>query len=142
MVVLILKGQICSGKNAQLINTKTKQKYAGKRFEEWRSNWFDQIEQQIGGMTERERTKIRTEQKILVGYVRGDNRVRDVPGMQDALCHLLERADVIENDKLLVDWTWIRIGYNEADPGVILKIEDRTHKETGEGISDYAARQN
>lgn len=42
--------------------------------------------------------------KATVSLTHADKRKRDVPGMLDALCHVLERAGVVKDDSLIVQW--------------------------------------
>lgn len=59
---------------------------------------------------------IRHKVKLIVDYTPGDRRVRDVAGMMDALCHLLERSGLIENDGLIRECEWHEFEMNRAQP--------------------------
>src|SRR3990167_7696793 len=83
-----------SGKNS-VKTTRTGQRYPTKRFDIWRGEVITQMENQcpVSSLANRFLT-LRCE----IRYWPNDKRTRDVPGMEDALCHCLERAGIIAND--------------------------------------------
>lgn len=85
-----IKGQIPSGKNAVGI-TKYGHRYPTERFQKWKQEHIDvwpskQIDHPVS---------------VLIKYYPGDKRRRDVPGMEDALWHLIERSGFITDDFFL-----------------------------------------
>lgn len=42
--------------------------------------------------------------KAYVVFTHADKRRRDVPGLLDALCHVLERAGVVRDDSQIIQW--------------------------------------
>ena len=53
---------------------------------------------------------------LIVDYTPGDLRTRDVAGMLDAICHLLERSGLIEHDGLIRDCTWHEFPMDRTKP--------------------------
>lgn len=91
-----LTGQCPSGKNAQMIDPRSWRKYPNKRFVEWRNQSVKQmLDQKVPKLL------INEPCSIAIHYWPGDKRTRDVPGIIDALWHLLEYYEVVENDKFL-----------------------------------------
>ena len=93
-----LSGQIPSGENAVKI-TRTGMRYPDKRFKAWR----DYALRQCGGMTAKPHDQ---PVALIVDYVPADYRRRDLPGMLDALCHLLEKAGILADDCLVHKCSW------------------------------------
>jgi len=105
-MILRLKGQIPSGKNAiQLRAVKTKtgknfiMKYPNKRFIAWRKEAMEQLMPQLKGIEET--LPIDCSCNVVIDYTSADLRRRDAPGMIDALWHLLEQLGVVTDDKHL-----------------------------------------
>jgi len=104
MIRFTLTTQLPSGKG-QIRKTWRKGKLVHcpqKRFTDWRRQAAKEI-----------LTQIRITDKPLTGplaasvtYVPGDRRTRDIPGMVDALWHLLEFAGVVVDDGQIIDLTW------------------------------------
>jgi len=115
-VRFILKGQIPSGKNA-MQTTRTGRHYPLKRFVDWRSNVEAQIRQQVGFPKAQEGPCAAS-----FAYFPGDLRRRDVPGMIDALFHVLERFGLVKDDSLIVDVTWKKWPLDRENPRVIVEI--------------------
>ena len=62
--------------------------------------------------------------KATVIFIHADRRRRDVAGMIDALCHVLERAGVVNDDSLIVDWDIHTTPEpNKAKAGVEIRLE-------------------
>ena len=118
-----LTGQIPSGKNAVKINPRTGGHYPDKRFKLWREDATHQLMQQnaqTGGNPYFNKPCV-----VHVGYWAGDKRRRDVPGMMDALCHLLEHCCIVEDDSLLEDWHWLKMHVSTQSPQVKMIIEEK-----------------
>lgn len=91
-VYFVIKGQCKSGKNS-VVNTRTGHKFPKKSFVEWRENFIKQLEEQ-----KIPKLKIDFPVSIDVTYRSGDLRRRDVAGMEDAICHVLERYGLVADD--------------------------------------------
>lgn len=110
-----LTGQMPSGKNSVVVRRDGK-RFPSRRFSLWRDAALAEVA--------RHKVPLRPIEgpcHVTVWYTRGDDRRRDVPGMMDALCHLMERADIVRDDSLLVSWEWVPIEGDE--PSVWVKIE-------------------
>lgn len=83
-----------SGKNSVKI-TRYGKRYPTKRFDIWRGEVICQIEKQCGVSSLANRFLVL---RCDIRYWPNDKRTRDVPGMEDALYHCLERAGIIAND--------------------------------------------
>ena len=109
-----LNGSIPSGKNAVMV-TRTGQRYPQKRFKAWR----DYALTQCGGLTGKPYEK---PVAMVVDYVPADFRRRDLPGMADALCHLLEKAGILKDDCLVYQLNWKTFEPDKARAGVTVTI--------------------
>jgi Holliday junction resolvase RusA-like endonuclease len=67
-------------------------------------------------------TTLRGPVKLYVLYTPGDRRRRDVPGMLDAILHLLEKAEVVEDDAQIVDVSWHTEPMNSCHPGALVSV--------------------
>ena len=97
----VLNGKLPSGKNAVVV-TRSGYRFPAKRFTVWRADALVQLQAQCDGYPQPMRSKL----KMIVDYTPGDARVRDVAGMMDAICHLLERSGLIESDGLIRSCEW------------------------------------
>lgn len=98
-MTIYLTGQLPSGKNAVQV-TRTGQRYPKQRFKNWKTEAMRQLKAQrihryTGPII------------LLVRYTPGDKIRRDVPGLLDSLCHLLEYAGIVKDDAQVknVEWT-------------------------------------
>lgn len=66
-----------------------------------------------------------TELCIEIHYAAGDLRRRDMPGMMDALFHVLERAQVVEDDAQIKEGHWYQLPLDRATPGVRVTIKEQ-----------------
>ena len=114
MIKFTLLGQLPSGKNAVKI-TRTGHRYPGKRFALWRENAQFMVPKQTLPYDEPLR--------ITVEYYHGDLRRRDVPGMLDAILHLLEHGKFLTDDKHIVECMWTHRGLDRGLPRAEIKIE-------------------
>ena len=104
MISFCLSSQLPSGKG-QIRKTWRKGRlvhYPQKRFSEWRKQAALEV-----------LAKVKAKDKPLMGplvmrvqYVPQDKRTRDIPGMTDALCHLLEFCGLIEDDGQIQSLYW------------------------------------
>ena len=109
----VLRMQIPSGKNAVQI-TRTGKRYPGKRVKLWRDGAMDQLHRQIlsGGHA----VKFDGPVSMIVDYVPGYNIRRDVPGLLDALCHLIEKFGLVQDDAQVRSVTWTTFSVQPKRP--------------------------
>lgn len=127
-----LRGQMPSGKNQirMAIVRRRIMKFPDERFKLWRAESWQQLSEQRNG-----RPTITTPCAVAVRYVPGDFIRRDVPGIMDALCHLLEWCPIhgkkktincnqraIADDSLLQDWHWWRGEVDRENPRIEVAI--------------------
>ena len=112
-----LKGQIPSGKNAVVV-TRTGMRFPAKRFKVWREDALKQLAGQMNGHTKPLTSTITLECE----YTPGDRRTRDVPGMLDALLHLIVKAGLLVDDGLVWGVTWRREAMDRKQPGLRFTI--------------------
>lgn len=120
-----LDGQCPSGKNAVVI-TRTGKRFPGKRFVKWRTEALKQIAPQIKKF--KSWLPLSVPVDVEVGYTAGDRRRRDVPGILDAIWHLLERAGVVTDDVNLSGMdkklTYVNHGVNKNNAGVVINLSN------------------
>lgn len=104
---ITLTDQIPSGKNAMGI-ARTGRHYAKPRFASWRSIAAHEILKQKVKLTPAQHLGLPLfgDLVVTISYRAFDNVVRDLPGMQDALWHLLAYTNIIENDGQIKGVTW------------------------------------
>lgn len=106
MITFTLTGQMPSGKNQiqQLWRHGKLVKVPNARFENWRWDAGTQLLQQRVIPKE----PIDKPVKLYCFYIPGDRITRDIPGMQDALYHLLVHCHILKDDGLIYDCDWRR----------------------------------
>lgn len=115
-----LTGQIPSGKNAVIV-TRTGMRFPAKRFKLWREQALEQLAPQLP-------VKLRpidTTVTLECEYTPGDRRTRDVPGMLDALLHLIVKAGLLVDDGLVWGVTWRRTEMDRNNPSVTFTITEQ-----------------
>jgi Holliday junction resolvase RusA-like endonuclease len=111
-----LPGQLPSGKNAVQI-TRTGRRYPGDRFKKWRQEMFLMMGSQ--------NVPVPLLAKPLfmeVVYTPSDKRRRDVPGMVDAILHLLEKWGLVADDAWIKGLRWHQ--HAGELPGAWIRISD------------------
>lgn len=108
---LMIRGQIPSGKNA-IVVTRTGMRFPKKRFKDWRKHAL----RELGPPPE---VPYDGPVRMEVIYVRGDEIRRDMPGMLDAICHVLEKGGFLADDKHIRELEWV---VGEADMPDIFDI--------------------
>ena len=108
-----LSGQIPSGKNAVIV-TRTGMRFPAKRFKLWREDALAQLASQGAG----KQKPIESAVSLECEYTPGDRRTRDVPGMLDALLHILVKAGLLVDDGLVWGVTWRRKELDRGKPGL------------------------
>lgn len=111
-----LSGQIPSGKNAVIV-TRTGQRYPQKRFKAWREEALRVLAREAANQWH-----VTTPVSMIVDYVPSDHRRRDVPGMADALCHLLEKAGIVSDDCLIQQLSWKTFAPDKGNAGATITI--------------------
>lgn len=101
-MTLRLTDQLPGGKN-RIRNTRTGHRYPDQRFAAWRREALFELKPQLRGVPG---LPYCGPVKLTVWYRPQDHRRRDLPGMLDALLHLLEQAAVVVDDSqvVLLDW--------------------------------------
>lgn len=107
-------------------------KFPDANFKKWRSEAHRQLSEQRDG-----RPTILVPCAVAVAYVPGDRIRRDVPGMMDALSHVLEWCPVhgrkktpgcgqpiIKDDSLLTCWVWQTLPLDRENPRLEIHITE------------------
>lgn len=93
-----IKGQIKGGKNNMKI-TRTGRHYPDAKWQTWRDSKLYEIKQQLKKLNDFD--MITEPTTVVIDYISGDNRRRDVPAILDSIWHLLEKSCVVSDDALL-----------------------------------------
>ena len=120
---IILKGQVCGGKNNFGINPKTGKHYPKKNFKRWRT---DVINQLIDANQVFTKPKFTKPCSFYIEYTAADRRKRDITAILDALWHVFERVNIVKDDSLLEDCEGFKKFYDKENPGVKITLK---HKE-------------
>jgi Holliday junction resolvase RusA-like endonuclease len=124
-LVLTLTSQLPGGKN-QVQHTKTGRHYADTRFAAWRKEAGTEIVlQRATWPAELKMTlPFRQDLALSVSYreLTKGGAGRDLTGMLDAIFHLLEHCEVIENDRQIKALEW-EYPWRTAGPGAVLSLE-------------------
>lgn len=107
-------GQMTSGKNSVVV-TRSGMRFPSKRFKAWRDDVLPQLEIQRGQCAW---FPLQTPITLECEYTPGDRRVRDVPGMLDALLHVIVKAGLLTDDGLVWAVTWRRNEMDRQRPGL------------------------
>jgi hypothetical protein len=132
----VLAGQHPSGKNQIQMSAPAAgviRRFPKASFEAWRGTGYAQLDRQRGAWE-----KLKVPAVVTVRYTKGDLIRRDVPGMEDALCHLLEWCPIhglrhkkgrdcplpfVADDALLEDWHFVQLPLDREHPRLELVIE-------------------
>lgn len=114
MLTITLTGQMPSGKNAVNV-TRTGHRYPNQRFVDWREKAMWEVKSQL-----QSQTKFPPESKVAMEcyYWPGDLRRRDVPGMEDALCHLFEKMGLVDDDAQIEDQLFYKQELDRKNPRI------------------------
>lgn len=118
--IFLLDCQIPSGKNA-VQTTRTGKRYPGKRFKAWRDEAMGQLSYPV--------TEFTGPVSMIVDYVPGDNIRRDVPGLLDALCHLIEKVGLVQDDAQVKSVRWTTLPVQPKRPRCSVSIAALATKE-------------
>lgn len=119
-----LFGQLPGGKNA-IKTTRTGHRYPNERFKAWRAEAIGQLMRQLPANLKTIAEPVR----MACEYTPGDLRTRDVPGMEDAIMHLLMAARVIQDDGLIYETSWSRSPLDRKQPLVRVTLITLTSRE-------------
>jgi len=119
-----LLGQMQSGKNRVLI-TRTGHRYPPKRFAVWRDEKVNDCLRHLKGDYS-PFYSYREPILLTVQYWPGDLKRRDVPGMLDAMCHILERAQVVSDDAQIKAVDWQEMDLDRKNPRVLITLTPST----------------
>ncbi len=111
--VFTLTMQIPSGKNAVRI-TRTGHRYPNKRFSIWRADAIKSLPSPLPifcGPVE-----------LIVNYTPGDKKRRDVPGMLDAICHLIEKIGIVVDDAQVKNVMWTTFETSKKKPLCMVSV--------------------
>jgi Holliday junction resolvase RusA-like endonuclease len=123
---LLIKGQCPSGKNAVIITRKGR-RFPSERFEAWRELALWELKPQLRGLT----LPITEPVSVRIFYWASSHQRRDVPGILDALWHLLEKAGVVDDDRRLggegKTTTFTFVCIDKENPRVSIEIFEEKH---------------
>ncbi len=127
-ISLILTAQIPSGKNQikeRFINGR-KIRYPNKRFVAWREEAGFEIMQQKAKWPTHTKMALPLlgDLVVTISYRTLDKTTRDLPGMQDALWHLLGYLNLIEDDGQIKGVTW-EYPWRTEGPCIELQLEQK-----------------
>ncbi len=126
--VFKLTGQCTSGKNAVIV-TRTGKRFPAQRFVLWRKDMLEQIAPQMEAFMARYPNLLPMDFPISVKieYTAKDRIKRDVPGIVDALWHLLEKVGIVTDDTYLAGYNrqlhFSNKGVDKNNNGVIITIK-------------------
>lgn len=113
-----ITGQMTSGKNS-IVVTRSGLRFPSKRFKAWRDLVVPELEIQRGTCT---LFPLADPVSLECEYTPGDRRTRDVPGMLDALLHVIVKAGLLVDDGLVWAVTWRRNELDRENPGLKFHI--------------------
>jgi Holliday junction resolvase RusA-like endonuclease len=117
-LTLLIHAQIRGGKNHMNIDCRTGRHYPNRKWAAWRDGVVMALKVQRRGIC------FDAPCTIAVDYWPGDKIRRDVPGMEDALWHCLERAGIVEDDCLFVNCHWNHISIDRQNPRAQITITE------------------
>lgn len=110
--VFQVKGQLPSGKNAVQI-TRHGRRYPNKRFKAWRDAAIAHLI---------DPARFDGPVSLTVDYTPGDRIRRDAPGLLDALCHLIEKVGIVQDDAQVKNVTWTTFPVQPGKPSCFVSI--------------------
>lgn len=116
-------GQVRSGKNSMQVDPRSGRHYSLPLFEKWRNEMVWRIKQQKG------RPGILFPKPMIlifgVEYWPSDRRRRDMAGILDALGHVLEVAQIVQDDAQLKHSSgWIEHEVEKTNPRLEMQISE------------------
>lgn len=124
-MTFVIAGQLTSGKNSVVV-TRSGMRFPSKRFKTWREEVIMQLSPQVATYAQ-EGACLPLESTISLEceYTPGDRRTRDVPGMLDALLHVIVKAGLLVDDGLVWAVTWRRMDMDRNQPGLKFTISEQ-----------------
>jgi Holliday junction resolvase RusA-like endonuclease len=123
-----LQGQCASGKN-NVIVTRSGHRFPSKRFSLWKKNSESQAQDTLK-ISGKPNFPIDYPVSVTINYWSEDRRRRDVPGMIDALWHLIEHLGFIKDDQFLGGFgertLFINHGLDREHPRTEVEMVGRT----------------
>ncbi len=117
-----ITGQMTSGKNSVVV-TRSGMRFPSKRFKLWREEVIKQLSPQASAyVQEGACLPLQSTITLECEYTPGDRRTRDVPGMLDALLHVIVKAGLLVDDGLVWAVTWRRNEMDRENPGLKFHI--------------------
>ena len=115
---LVITGQCPSGKNAVIV-TRTGHRFPAARFKKWRDGAMLEIMKQNS-------VSISGPVHVELDYYASDRRRRDVPGIIDAVWHVLEKVGAVTDDTFLgghgYDMIWHHHGIDRENPRIEITL--------------------
>lgn len=121
-----LTGQVSGGKNNVGV-TRTGKRFPNKSFVRWRTSAIAQVWIYLGGQMGMPPYLFAKPRRVTmtVRYHPGDLIRRDAPALIDALCHLLERTGLVEDDAQIKTVNWQEMELDRDRPRVELTLTVR-----------------
>lgn len=120
MLTFNLLGQMPSGKNS-VNTTRDGRRYPNERFVLWREKAMWEVRMQIRGQ---QLFSLTSKIYMEAWYWPGDLRRRDVPGMEDALCHLFEKMGIVKDDALICDQNFHTMELDRERPRIKIQLSE------------------
>lgn len=115
--------QIPSGKNSVVV-TRSGHRFPNKRFSDWKKDILPFI--QAARKEYKIEKPIDFPVNVIVEYTAGDKRRRDVPGMIDAIWHVIEHGGIVSDDRYLggdgKEVHWLSLGIDKVHYGIEVTI--------------------
>lgn len=121
-VIFSFGKQLKSGKN-RVLTTRTGHRYPPKAFKAWRDGMVADIGRQVHNKIVP--LPFVKPVHLVVRYVPGDRIRRDVAGMLDALCHVLERAGIVLDDSQVQRVTWVTQTMERGQARCVVTLEEQ-----------------
>ena len=112
-LTIYLAGKMQSGKN-RILTTRKGRRYPTGKFKVWRAVMLSQlprVERPFVGRV-----------ALTVTYTPGDRIRRDLPGILDALLHVLERGGIVQDDAQVKRLFWEEHPVNRKVPGCVMTV--------------------
>lgn len=119
-MILHFNGQLRGGKN-NVIVTRSGHRFPNPIFAKWRDSMLWQIRAQTRAQGSPEPMALPVQ--MWVDYWHGDMLRRDMDALLGGIFHVLERAGVLEDDKLVKRLLWEPQGLDRKNPRATVRVE-------------------
>ena len=116
-----IEGQIRGGKNNMKV-TRFGRHYPNPVWAEWRDGVVQSLKKQAKAQGRPVFERLNGILTIELNYWPGDLKRRDVPAILDSIFHCLEKAEIVEDDSMLKNVSFIDNGLNRKNPRVRMWI--------------------